>query len=226
MPAWTFGKILREAPTRIGHRSDVPLSDASFWGLEALEQLASEHRDSLLEKTASYSCNSGTSLLSVPDDMFEPISLSITSTHDAISAFTIRPMGLLDMDAQGYLPPGAPQGWAIWNKYIQLCPSCNSSANTTATNSGRSIQLRYYAFPEEPSIDSVPSLDTGWHRAAMHLTASLIASSIGLVEEAAVEQANYYAYAASRKDALARRQSTAQRHRVSLTLRKSRKRSS
>jgi hypothetical protein len=212
---------MSQATARIGFRADIPLSTVSFYVNEAYQEVAQAAHHGLLEGTAWFSVNSGTSILSLPNDFLEMINLSSHSTTG--SNFTLKQTSPELADAAGYYPLGQPQEYFVFGSGIQLRPSANSSAATNAATSGRSFLLRYYQRPSDmTALTAVPSIDTEWRRAVLYRAEGLLHEYVGNEEEGAVALARFNSYVASLKDAQAKRQASKSRQAVSLPLRRRR----
>lgn len=211
MPAWTLGELMSTATTRIGRRSDITMSTASFYVNMAYQEIAASERHALLETLTVSSTTSGEGRLELPADCMEPISLSWLTTTAVGSAQTLRPTSHANIDAfgAGY---GKPSEYAFYNNWIELFPSPDSSY---------SLQMRYYAYPSDMTATSaVPSLATEWRPAVLYLSEALLHEHVGNELEGANARARYAGYAASLKNTAARRASAGLR--ASLPLRRSR----
>ena len=196
----------------------------SFWVNTAYAEVAQATRHKLLENVEIFSVNSGDSILSLPADYLEMIDLSFSTNLGSGSNRTLEQTTPEWADAQGYYPVGRPQKYFEFGSNLQLWPSANSSANTTAW-SGRSYAMRYRQRAEDLiSLTSVPSVDTEWRWAIVLRTEALLHQLVGNREEAAESLAEYFGYTTSLKDAQARRQSARGRFAISMPLRRSRRR--
>ena len=221
MPSWTLAELASNATRRIGQRADITMSECSFWANQAQEDLVRDVPELLSERTAWFSVDSGTSLLTIPADFYHAINLSHQTTGSG-SGRTVRQVEANWADAQGYYPVGEPQGYFIFNDKIQLWPSANSSANTTGS-SGRSYQLRYYANPTNLSTTtSVPSVVTMHRIGILYKLEEYLNELVGNSEEAAAANIRYLGFVSSLKDSMARRQAEKGSKRISMPLRQSR----
>lgn len=212
MPSWTLSDLMSKSTTRIGHRADLDASDVSFWVNQAYQDFVREVPELLSERTHYFSVNSGTSRVDLPADFYEPISLS----YDTKDGGSLRRVSPEFADARGYYPVGEPEGYFIYADEIQLWPSANSSALTTAW-SGRSYLLRYRAVPTDLSaLTSVPSIATQHRIGILFKTEQYLHELVGNLEEAAASGARYTGFVLSLKDAIARRQ--ADRNTISIRL--------
>lgn len=207
MPSWSLGDLKSRATRRIGRRADLSASDTSFWVNQAISDFIRDIPELLSEKTQYFSVSSGDSLLSLPNDFYEPVVLSI-QTQTAGSSRTLRPISPEKADARGYYPVGTPSGYFIFNDQIQLWPSADSSANTTHASSGRSLLLRYRAHQGDLVSDSsVPSVATEHRIGILFKAEEYLHAEVGNIEESAQAGVRYLNFVSSLKDALARKQS-------------------
>ena len=215
---------MSNATARIGHRADLDaVSVVSFWANAAYQDVAQATSHALLEAEQSFSVNSGTSLLTLPADFLEIIDISFSTNLGSGSGRTLAPTTPEWADSQGYLPFGEPQKYFIYGSQIQLWPSANSSANTTAW-SGRSYTMRY----RQRAVDlvagtSVPSIDTEWRPAWLLRTEAYLHEYIGNTEESAAKLAQYFGTVNSLKDAQARRHAARGRMAISMPIRRHRR---
>ena len=217
MAMWTLGKIMSEATTRAGYRSDITSSDVSFMANQAYFQVAQEADHALLEVAAYTSILSGESRVLLPDDLNEPILLSYLTGGTASSGLTIRRTSVERADARGFSPQGKPEEYIQYANWLELYPSPNSSW---------SVLFRYKAYPTQmASLDAIPSVDTEWAQAIMYLTEALVQERVGNKQEGAVARGLYEGYVSSLKDTIAKRQAERGDDRIQLVHRKNRSRS-
>lgn len=213
MPAWTLAEIASRATTRIGRRADISLSDASFWVNVAYQEVAQAAPSALMETITVSSTTSGENRLELPADCMEVINLSWLTDIGHGSARTLRRTSVDRADQAGFSPNGKPQEYALFNNWMELWPSPDSSY---------SLQLRYYAYPSDmTATTAVPSLATEWRPAVLYLAEAFLHEHVGNELEAASARARYAGYISSLKDTQARRQA-AGGMRLSLPTRKSR----
>ncbi len=221
MPNWSLNDLMSNATARIGHRADLDaVSIVSYWVNVAYQDVAQSTTHALLEAENIFSVNSGDSLLSLPADFLEIIDLSFSTNIGSGSNRTLAPTTPEWADAQGYYPVGMPQKYFIYGTNIQLWPSADSSANTTAW-SGRSYTMRYRQRPSDLTTGTaVPSVDTEWRQAILLKAEVYLHEYVGNTEEAAAKLASYFGYVQSLKDAQARRHAARGRFAISLPLRR------
>ena len=213
---------MSEATRRAGYRSDIPLSDVSFWTNQAYAEVAQATNHKLLETQTVFSVNSGDSLLALPADFLEIVDISLSTNLGSGSNRTLEPTTPEWADANGYYPVAQPQKYFIYGSNVQLWPSADSSANTTAW-SGRSYEMKYKARATDLTTGtSVPSVDTEWRYAILLRTEAFVHQFVGNSIEASEKMIEYFGYVSSLKDAQARRQAARGRFAISFPQRKSR----
>lgn len=216
MPTWTLADICSQATKRVGNRSDLALSDVSFWANQAYQDLVRDVPQMLTESTTKFSVNSGTSILTLPADFMEAVVLSWDTNENVASERTLHQIAPEYADAQGYYPVGKPQGYFIWGNKIQLWPSADSSEDTNGSTSGRSYLLRYIALPSDmTATSSVPSVATEQRLGILYKLEKYLHEMVGNLEEAAAAEYRYVAFVGSLKDAKAKRDAARGRFAVS-----------
>lgn len=204
---------MSQATARIGKRSDIAQSDVSLWVNQAYQDFVREVPELLSERTHYFSVNSGTSLLSLPADFYEELSISLSTSGSGQSLRRLSPEWC---DAQGYYPVGEPRGFFIYSDQVQLWPSANSSADSTSW-SGRSYLMRYRAVPSDLSATTdVPSVATQHRIGVLFKAEQYLNELVGNYEEAASSGFRYAAFVTTLRDAIARRQADRGRHAISL----------
>jgi hypothetical protein len=192
-----------------GYRSDLAASEVSFWVNAAYQDFVRDVPELLQERTQSYSLSSGDSLLQLPADFQEPISLSAVSTEEG-SSYSLQPASPDWCDARGYYPTGAPERYFLYADEIQLWPSASSSADTTDASSGRSFLLRYRSSAVDlVSTSSVPSVATEHRIGIVYKATAHILRSLGNRSEANEAENDYLSFVLTLKDAFAKRQRAA-----------------
>lgn len=213
MPAWTLADLMSRATTRIGRRSDIAASDASFYVNMAYQEVAQAAPSALMETITVSSTTSGENRIELPADCLEIINLSWLTQVGTNSARTLRRTSPNQVDQAGFDTLGKPDQYVIFSNWMELWPSPDSSY---------SLQLRYYAYPSDMTVTTaIPSLATEWRPAVLYLSEALLHEHLGNDYEGATARARYAAYTASLKDTQARRQ-MAGGMRLSLPARKSR----
>lgn len=213
MPAWTLADLMSNATARIGRRSDLAASTVSYWANVAYQEVAQAAPGALLETITVSSTTSGENRLELPTDCMEIINLSWLTTLGTNSARTLRRIDVSRADQAGFDPIGKPTEYALFNNWLELWPSPDSSY---------SLQMRYYAYPSDMTLTTaVPSLATEWRPAVLYLMEAFLHEYVGNDMEAVYARTRYAGYVGSLKDTQARRQ-MAGGMRLSLPQRKSR----
>lgn len=212
MPAWTLAQLMSYATARIGRRSDITASDVSFWINAAYQEVAQAAPSALMETLTVSSTTSGENRLELPADCMELMNLSWLTTVGS-SERTLRRTNINRVDQAGFTPIGKPKEYALFNNWIELWPSPDSSY---------SLQLRYLAYPSDMTLTTaVPSLATEWRQAVLYLGEAFLHELIGNDVEGANARTRYVGYVSSLKDKEARRQMSGEM-RLSLPQRKPR----
>lgn len=217
MPVWTLGEIMSAATTRIGRRSDIAASEVSRWANQAIQDVALESPQAQLEKIAISSTSSGENRIDLPEDFYEPLTLSYSGDSAPSSVRTLRRWSADQVDAVGFSTPGIPTQYVLYSDFMELHPSPSSAW---------SLQLRYRAYPTDiTSTSSVPSLATEWRYAALLRTEQYLHEWLGNHDDAQLSLMRYLAKVSSMKDLEAKRQA-AGGMRMSMPLRRGRTRRS
>lgn len=189
---------MSKATTRIGRRSDIAASDASFYVNMAYQEVAQAAPSALMETLTVSSTTSGENRLELPADCMELVNLSWLTQLGTNSARTLRRTSLDRVDQAGFDPIGKPTEYALFNNWLELWPSPDSAY---------SLQLRYIAYPSDmTTTTAVPSLATEWRPAVLYLAEALLHEHVGNDLEGATARARYAGYVASLLDTQGRRQ--------------------
>src|SRR3990167_10677681 len=132
--AWSLGDIASRVTYALGQRSDLALSDISFWANEASRMAWDAMPHDLQEKIAVSSTTSGEDKVTKPSDFQELLTLSNLS---ASPADLLEPLNLHQLDSWT-TDLGTPTHYAEFNNWFELRPSPDSSY---------SLALRYRAQP-------------------------------------------------------------------------------
>jgi len=201
MASWTLAEIMSKATQLVGYRDDIAQSEVSFWANEAYQQVALDAYQDGLEELEFTSVSSGESRLPKPIGMNVLLNLSLYSanTLGSESRTTLRKLSINEIDSQGHLPSGRPEGFAEYSNWIELWPS---------PNSGFSLQIRYTSEVTVGlvALGDVPSIATEWRRGILHLTESFLHRLVGNEEESISAEVRYVNFISSRRDSLAKRQ--------------------
>lgn len=212
MPAWTLADLMSQSTARIGRRNDIAVSTASFWVNVAYQEVAQAAPSALMETIAVSSTTSGENRLELPADYMQLMNMSWLTTVGG-SERTLRRTDINRVDNAGFTPIGKPKEYALFNNWVELWPSPDSSY---------SLQMRYVAYPSDMTLTTaVPSLATEWRPAVLYLAEAFLHELVGNEVEGASARARYAGYVSSLKDKEARRASSGEM-RISLPARKSR----
>jgi hypothetical protein len=188
---------MSHATTRAGRRSDLALSTVSFLVNQAYQEVAQAQPSAMMETLAVSSTTSGEARVELPSNCMELLSLSWLTTN-AASAQTLLRTNTVRVDSSGFYPVAKPAQYALFNNWIELWPSPDSSY---------SLQVRYIAYPSDmTATTAVPSLATEWRPAVMYLSEALVHEYVGNELEGAQARARYAGYAQSLKNSEAHRQ--------------------
>jgi hypothetical protein len=183
MPSWTLADITSRATAGLGNRSDIALSDASFWANEAQREVWDDVPHDAQEVIAVSSTTSGEDKITLPTDFQELLHLSNLSATPAASLQQIN----LENAESWATDLGTPTHYLLYDSWLELRPSPNSAY---------SIQLRYRTqLSDMTTLTSVPSVATRFRRAVMIKTKELLAEHvISAPERAVAARAEYVAY--------------------------------
>ena len=186
------------ATTRIGHRSDIAASEVSFWINEAYMEVSATMDSSLQEHLAYSSIVSGQSRVATPEAFKEVIHLSFfTPGAVANSGGTLERKSSEAMDQAGHYPVGTPTHYMIYNDWLELWPSPDSSY---------SLLMRYRSYATDMvATTDVPSIETEWRKAILYLGEAFLHELVGNNEEGAAARGRYFSYTQSLLDAKAHR---------------------
>ena len=198
----TLANICSTATALIQGRTDITLSDASFYANLAYQEVATRIRYTADEALAISSTTSGENRISLPTDFAYPISVSNTSIAGAAPVFgtTTRVLRQVEADALDSLTTvlGVPESYALYSTWLELWPSPDSAY---------SIQIRYGArLSSMVTSTSTPALDARWHLPIAFKTAALLAATKNDLEGEAVNNARYLGAMGSTPTDLALRQ--------------------
>lgn len=214
MPSWSLGDLMSQATARTGRRSDLAASTVSFWVNTAYQEVAQAAPSAMMETLTVSSTTSGENRLELPADCLELINMSwLTTAGGTSSGLTLRRTSANQVDQAGFFNPGKPDRYVMFNNWVELWPSPNSSY---------SLQMRYHAYPSDmTATTAVPSLATEWRPAVLYLAEAFIHELVGNEVEGANARTRYAGYVTSLQDKEARRQRSGEL-RISLPQRKPR----
>jgi len=193
-PLWTLGTVMSEATSMIGNRADVSASRASLYANQAAidVQLAIEPQE--LDGIAVSSTTSGENKITLPSDFYSVTNVSNLSESPP---YLLTKWNVYDVDS-ALTTSGAPINYVLYNSWLELWPSPDSSY---------SIQLRYQTRPSVlTATTAVPSFDTRFGIAWMYRTAEYLADSVKDFETATIYRQKYLAALATVPSDLALRQ--------------------
>lgn len=164
--AWTLGDITSHATQALGNRSDIALSDASFYANEAARQVWDFLPHNLKESIAVSSTTSGGNRITLPTDFEEMLDLSnLSMTPPRL----LWPTNLPLADSWS-TTLGVPERYVEYNNWLELVPSPDSSY---------SIQLRYRKqCSTMTALTSQPSIATRFRYPIMLKTKELLARHV------------------------------------------------
>jgi len=164
---WTLGDYTSRITYALGQRSDLALSDVSFWTNEASRMVWDAMPHDLQENLAVSSTTSGEDKITKPSDFQEVLTLSNLSTSppDVLEPLNIHQVESWTTDL------GTPTHYLEFSNWIELRPSPDSAY---------SMQLRYRAQPSTMTATTAsPSVATRFRYAvflkAVELTAQHLA---------------------------------------------------
>lgn len=189
-----------------GERADISQSLASQYVNRGYRHVAERERNALQESVATASIGSGTSTVTLPTAMMEPISLALITessqtTGSRTSSYrTLSRVGLERIDIEPWETIGEPAFFAFFGNQIEIRPSSNTT---------RLLVVRYLAEPSDlTETSSIPSLTTSWREPVLFKAQELVFKEL-LHDPAkkAEAQADYIAAVSSLKNTEARRES-------------------
>ena len=197
MPGFDLAGITSRATARLGNRTDITLSDASFWANEALREVSDSLGHDLREGLAVSSTTSGENKITKPSDFYALTNLSNLSASQGDKRVLLRTS--VDQIDSKDTASGAPTKFLEYNNWIELYPMPDSAY---------SLQLRYEKqLTELVATTDLPSVATRYRPAIMYKTAELLASNVIMSPEiAAAARGDYINHMASQPSDLALRQ--------------------
>jgi len=133
--AWTLGTIVSRATAALGNRTDITLSDGSFWGNVAQENVWDAMPHDLQERLAVSSTTSGENRITLPSDFKEMLNIRLSSS--SASQDVLQLINPDDIDSNSNATRlGIPVTYMPYADFLELRPSPDSAY---------SVQLRYRA---------------------------------------------------------------------------------
>lgn len=133
--SWTLGTIVSRATAALGNRLDITLSDGSFWGNVAQENVWDAMPHDLQEKLAVSSTTSGENRITLPSDFQEMLNIRLSSSSGSQDVLQLVNPDDIDSDSNA-TRIGIPVEYMPYADFLELRPS---------PDSGYSIQIRYRA---------------------------------------------------------------------------------
>lgn len=178
----TLAQCCSTATALVQHRTDIPLSEASFYANIALQEVRYQLKTLASETLAVSSTTSGENRVALPGDFAYPINLSNTSLDPGDSRRVLVDTEAAMFDSRS-TALGVPERYALFSTWIELWPSPDSAY---------SLQLRYAATPTTLTASTAtPTLQERYHLAWCYKTAELLAASRNDLENEAVCRARY-----------------------------------
>ena len=203
MPSYSLGELMSLATTDVGRRADIPISVASQRVNMAYFEVAGAVEHALLEQVAVSSTTSGENRIDLPTDYGEIVNLSLkwstsTSSSAVSNTKTLRRMSASNADERGFLPVGEPQGYVMFNQWVEVWPSPDSAY---------SMQIRYRSMVTDMvQTSDVPSISTPFRHAIYIKTKELLHDYLGNYAASAAANRAYIDYMLRIKSDEARRQ--------------------
>lgn len=133
--AWTLGVIVSRATAALGNRTDITLSDGSFWANVAQTDVWDSMPHDLQEKLAVSSTTSGENRITLPSDFQEILNIRLSSSSGSIDVLQLINPDRIDSNSNA-TRLGIPTHYMPYADFLELRPSPDSSY---------SIQMRYRA---------------------------------------------------------------------------------
>ncbi len=133
--SWTLGTIVSRATAALGNRLDISLSDGSFWGNVAQENVWDAMPHDLQEKLAVSSTTSGENRITLPSDFKEMLNIRLSSSSGSQDILQLINPDDIDSDSNA-TRLGIPTQYMPYANFLELRPSPDSAY---------SIQIRYRA---------------------------------------------------------------------------------
>ena len=133
--SWTLGTIVSRATAALGNRTDITLSDGSFWGNVAQENVWDAMPHDLQEKLAVSSTTSGENRITLPSDFKELLNIRLSSSSGSQDVLQLINPDDIDSDSNA-TRLGIPVTYMPYADFIELRPSPDSAY---------SVQMRYRA---------------------------------------------------------------------------------
>ncbi len=133
--AWTLGTIVSRATAALGNRTDISLSDGSFWCNVGQENVWDAMPHDLQEKLAVSSTTSGENRITLPSDFKELLNIRLSSSSGSQDVLQLINPDDIDSDSNA-TRLGIPAQYMPYADFLELRPSPDSAY---------SVQMRYRA---------------------------------------------------------------------------------
>jgi hypothetical protein len=133
--AWTLGTIVSRATAALGNRTDISLSDGSFWANIGQENVWDAMPHDLQEKLAVSSTTSGENRITLPSDFKEMLNIRLSSSSGSQDVLQLINPDDIDSNSNA-TRLGIPVVYMPYADFIELRPSPDSAY---------SVQMRYRA---------------------------------------------------------------------------------
>ena len=133
--AWTLGTIVSRATAALGNRTDITLSDGSFWMNLAQENVWDAMPHDLQEKLAVSSTTSGENRITLPSDFKELLNIRLSSSSGSQDVLQLINPDDIDSNSNA-TRLGIPVEYMPYADFLELRPSPDSAY---------SVQMRYRA---------------------------------------------------------------------------------
>lgn len=188
-------QLCSTATALVKGRTDVTLSEASFWANIAYQEVATRIRYATDEALAVSSTTSGENRLALPSNFAYPIQVSNLSAVG--TSRELRGAEAYAFDSRS-TALGTPEQYALYGTWLEMWPSPDSAY---------SIQLRYGTkMASLVSSTATPAFDERWHFGVALLAAAYVAAAKDDGESEAQNKARYLSYMGSTPSDLAYRQ--------------------
>ena len=177
-------------------RTDLTLSEVSFYANLAVGEVATRTQHLPLEGLAISSTTSGENRVTLPTDFDYPINLSLSSGSNVwTKQLQAREATWLD---SGTTTNGEPSYYALYGTWLEVWPTPDSAYSLT---------LRYGAkVPVMTASTSTPALAERYHYAVALKTAEMCAAARNDLDQEAICRARYLSYMNSTPSDMAYRQ--------------------
>lgn len=180
-------------------RTDIPLSEASFYANIAMQEVATRIQYRGLERLAYSSTTSGENRMALPTDFDYMQSLSISSHTNGFNPVHLRIVDPPTMESIG-TQVGCPRAFAVYSDWLEVGPPPDSSYSVMMRYGAKIAQLSYST--------STPEIDSRYHYPIACRTAALLAAARNDVDQENVNQMRYLAAMSSTPSDAAYRQRT------------------